>query len=475
MQFLKYLLTTYITLLSIHSFGQNGYEIKLKFKQPLDNKKVQLAHYFAKPLPTVYIADSGEISNNSLTLKSRDSILGGIYLVLFDNGTKYFEFILDNGNKLQIDVDTTQLPTKIKFNNSILNEGFQQYQALMHTNRTNTYKLHEERKGKSINDSIIIAQKIEKEMQNFKKERQQLLNKFPNTFLSTIINSFMNPDVPSGIKFIADTDVVDSLFDYYYFKNHYWEKFNFNDNRLAYTPILDHKLDQYFKYVLPIPDSFIHEADYLLEKTKNTPELFKYFLFWLTNYTYSSKVMGMDEAFVHLVANYYMKGAATWLTTEQVKKYIDEAQKISPNLIGMKGPDIPLVDLFSLKPITLYDFKAKYTLLVIWRVDCGHCQTEIPLLDSVYKSSLEKYGAKIFSIAIHDDQQGIVKFVKENNISYWQHGIDIDGNSRIKENYDAYTTPKIYVLDENKVIVGKNLDHSNIEGLLKFLEKKKDK
>ena len=53
-----------------------------------------------------------------------------------------------------------------------------------------------------------------------------------------------------------------------------------------------------------MPDSINAEVDNMIEKVKNTPELFKYTVWYLT-YTYEvSNIMGMDAVFVHLVDNY---------------------------------------------------------------------------------------------------------------------------------------------------------------------------
>jgi hypothetical protein len=37
----------------------------------------------------------------------------------------------------------------------------------------------------------------------------------------------------------------------------------------------------------------------------------------------------------------------------------------------------------------------------------------------------------------------------------------------------VYSTPTLYLLDENKVIRGKRIDHTNVLGLIEWLEKKK--
>src|SRR5690606_30000296 len=47
---------------------------------------------------------------------------------------------------------------------------------------------------------------------------------------------------------------------------------------------------------------------------------------------------------------------------------------------------------------TLYQVNAKYTVLVFWAVDCGHCQTEIPKLHEDLKPLKGKIDYKVFAV-----------------------------------------------------------------------------
>src|SRR5690606_30880134 len=137
-----------------------------------------------------------------------------------------------------------------------------------------------------------------------------------------------------------------SLFAYRYYKNHYWDGFNFKDDRLIHTPIYEAKLDEYMNKVIPtIEDSVIKESVAILEKARGQKELFKYSLWWLTRNAETSKIMGMDKVFVYLVENYFMKGDAYWLSNEDLEKYFDRAAKIAPNLIGRIAPELKMTGL----------------------------------------------------------------------------------------------------------------------------------
>jgi len=288
------------------------------------------------------------------------------------------------------------------------------------------------------------------------------------------------PEVPEGPHYLEDGKTKDSTFAYHYYKAHYWDGWNFHDDRLIYTPLYDARLEEYMsKLVLPWVDSIEKESDVLLKKAKGTKDMFHYTLWWLTQYVENSKIMGMDEVFVYLVENYYMKGDAFWLKPDELSKYLDRAQKIAPNVIGNIAPEIHLPNVMTKKEESLLTQKNKYTLVVFYSPNCGHCQHEMPKLDSAYndkEGGLKSKGVRIFTVATEGDEKAITDFIKKYNMDAWTNTWDPEHVSDYHNKYDVYSTPTLYLLDEKKIIKGKRLDHSNIGGLVDMIEKKaKDK
>jgi hypothetical protein len=90
----------------------------------------------------------------------------------------------------------------------------------------------------------------------------------------------------------------------------------------------------------------------------------------------------------------------------------------------------------------------------------------------VYNAALKQRGVTVYSIASGGELDKIQDFVKRNKIEAWVNVADINNNTNFKELYDAYSAPKVYLLDENQKIIGKGLDHSNIMSVIDFNEKK---
>jgi thiol-disulfide isomerase/thioredoxin len=373
-----------------------------------------------------------------------------------------------------MDVSIDKLPDGVKFKNSPENERFQAYVDFLkgYGKKQESFKKQLE-DAKTTEDTAAVRKAATESAKDLVNYRKDYMNKYSGTLLANVFGALEVPTVPEGDHFLADGKTKDSTFAYNYYKSHFWENFNYQDDRLIHTPLLDGKLEEYMnKLVLPYPDSVEAEADRLLKKAKGTKDLFKYTLWWLTRNVENSKVMGMDEVFVYLVENYYMKGEAFWLTNEELSKYAERAQKIAPNVIGNIAPEVKLKNILTKKEESMQGIKANWTLLIFYSPDCGHCQKEIPAIDSVYEAVLKAKGCKVYTVATEGDEKKITEFLVKHKLEKWTNTWDPEHTGDWRGKFDVYSTPTIYVLDEKKIIRGKRLDHSNIHSVIEMQEKK---
>ncbi len=469
-----------ITALLLTAFGgqlwaKEGYNLVLKMPGVKDSM-VFLAHYYGKNRPTIFKTDSARFDKNGTAIMRSSSaeFVGGIYILYLSDLQTNFEVLLNKGDEITIVAPIDQIPDGIQYKNSPENTRFADYVKYLKDYSAGEEKLKKElEKARSKSDTADIRKRAvaaSKELNNY---RRNYVKNNPNTLLSTIFNAIETPQIPEGDHYLEDGKTKDSTFNYRYYKSHFWDGFDFRDDRLIYTPIYDARLEEYFsKLVLPWTDSVEKEADVLLKRTKGTKDMFHYTLWWITRYVENSKVMGMDEVFVYLVENYYMKGDAFWLKNDELSKYIDRAQKIAPNVIGNLAPEIKLPNVATNKVESLSAVKAKYTLVLFYSPTCGHCQHEMPSIDSLYKVLLKDKGVKIYTVATEGEQKAVADFIKKYNMGEWINTWDKDHTSDYHSKFDVYSTPTIYLLDERKIIKGKRLDHNNIGGLIEMIEKK---
>jgi len=473
----KYLLSTCIAFLfCLSATAKDGYHIKAKFSDATDSL-VYLCHYFGKNT-TVFKDDSTHLnSKGELSFHSDKKIDGGIYMLLFADKTASMEIILLNGDNYSIEVTKSEIYKTAKFTGVTENNGFYEYQRFLVSYGGGYQKIEAELlTATNKKDSNAVYDKLKTKSKELTDYRSNFILKNPTSFLGKLFNAVDEPEIPKILPTLPD-GTKDSSYPRAYYKAHYWDKYDFKDDRLIFTPIYERKLEDYMtKLVIPVPDSVSHECEVLLAKAKGTVETFKYTLWYLTRWTETSKIMGLDESFVYLVENYYMKGLATWIDSAQLEKYIDRARKIAPNMIGQPAMDLRMLDTSDLNVIPLSSVKADYTILIFWSPTCGHCKTEMPKFDSIYHAALKKYNVKIYAVEAEDENEKWKAYIRDNNLGEgWIHVHDPKRTTNFRAFYDVYSTPTLYLLDDKKIIRGKRIDHTNVLGLIEWLEKKKKK
>lgn len=157
------------------------------------------------------------------------------------------------------------------------------------------------------------------------------------------------------------------------------------------------------------------------------------------------------------------------VTDNRIKNPQGKLQKIiqSYNLsIGKKAPDLMLTQMLGTKnKITILktnQLNSKYTLLLFYQSECGHCEAAIATLKSQYQELTTK-GIKIISIAGDLDQE-IFK-TSADTVPWKDKYRDLEGMNGINfKNYAVIGTPTMYLLDSKGMIIQKPVA---VEELLK--------
>jgi peroxiredoxin len=125
--------------------------------------------------------------------------------------------------------------------------------------------------------------------------------------------------------------------------------------------------------------------------------------------------------------------------------------------IGNKSPDLTLTNTVGNSTITTVlktdALNSKYTILLFYQSDCGHCETAIASLKTNYKVLVAK-GIKIISIAGDLDPAAFTKTAA--SFPWAAKYCDVEGMNGINfKNYGVIGTPTMYVLDSKGIIVSK--------------------
>jgi thiol-disulfide isomerase/thioredoxin len=416
------------------------------------------------------IADTAKIGADGWMEFKDTAQPGGIYFVLLPS-KKYFEIILTDNQKFSVETDTTDFIRTTKITGNKENQYFYEYLNYLTDQQKALEPIQAKLKATKNKDTIAMLQKksiaIDSTVKAYK--RAYYKTKHPETFMAEVLSAMDEPDQIPYSKCPRKKDgTIDSTFNYWNFRNHYWDGMNFNDERLARTPVYANKMKFFLdKLTSPNPDSIMVALDWLIEKTRPAKDLFKYTVATATVNYETSKVMGYDAIFVHLVDNYYKTNQVWWVGDEQKTKIINRANQLSYSLIGKTAVNLMLTDS-SGKMQMLQAVQAKYTVLIFWEPTCSHCKKEVPLLKTYY-DSLRAAGVsfQVYAIVSEMDMVAWKAFIKEHKLDWVNVAAkDAQELATAKYYYDVYSTPTVYLMDEKKTIIGKRLDVDGLKGFL---------
>ncbi len=262
------------------------------------------------------------------------------------------------------------------------------------------------------------------------------------------------------------------LAQYHYYKDHFFDNTDLSDPKLLRTPVIHNKLNQFFSKVAPPqPDSLAFYCDLVLEKTSLSKEVFRYTLQFLINYYSDPKIMGTDAVYVHLAEKYYLSGKAEWIDELNLNQIANRVKELKPLLIGRQAPPLKGLQTPDGQPVSPFDYSGKWTILYFWEPDCGHCKTATPALFKDYEF-FKSVDAEVFAINTRLDMDSWNAFIAEHEL-VWVNLYAPLNIRELLENYQAWSTPILYILDSDKKIVAKDLSVEQVKDYLTYLDKQK--
>ena len=454
-----------------------GHSIQIVLK-PYQNTKVYIGTNYGR---NRVLADSTLLNAQSEgVFESKTKLTPGIYFVVSPKYSILFDFLVDENQHFKIIADTASINT-FQIIGSKENDIFKAYSKSMNdlgmqlSSIENKYK-----NATNAKDSANFKELYLSKDKEVKATRTTVIKTYPGSMTSFFLNVMQRPEAPAMPTINGK---LDSLYPYYYVKNHFWDDVVFNDNRLLRTPFFEDKLDEYFKnYVSREPDSIIEEVQYMLTVAKTGKEIYPFLLFKFTNKYIAPEFMGQEKVFIHLFQNFFAKGDTVLLNEASKKSITERAYSMMANQLGLAAPSL-IINTPENKKVSLYDQKAPYIFLAFWDPTCSHCKVEIPRLDSFYKASWKNLEVKIFSVNTNFKELGAWKtFIQENHLENWVHAYQTEEDlnkeikkglpTTIRQQYDVFKTPTFYLLDANKKILAKNL---SLEQFNDFLQNANNK
>ena len=447
---------------SIFAFSQNNLDIKINFKQ-VKNSDLYLGYYYGNK---TFVIDTVKIKNGFAEFISAEKLPVGVYFIALPN-FKYFEIILDKNQKFTINVDDIKLLEKISFENSPENKEFYKYKInisqlfIKSKILVNRLQINKNKK-----DSLL---KIQRQINDFnakiKQYKLQVAEKNKGTFLATMIKSMIEPDMNEFNKLPQNTNMqIQNKLRYQYYKNHYFENYDFAKPQLLRSQIFENKLHLFFYKVLKQnPDTIINEIKKLTTKAQQNPATFKFVIDWLfNNYKDYNKKLGYDKILVYLVDNFIKTNKITWIDNKTKQIYLQTAEMLRPVLIGKIAPELKLKN----QNDTIVSLTKKYadvTILLFWSLDDEKSsQIIVDIVDVLTK--FKDKDIQVYSVCVNSNINDWKKIPLVDD-KKWINVCD-ELNTVNSSGYYLQKVPRIMILDYQKKILSNNVKISELPIIL---------
>jgi len=435
-----------------------------------------------------YLRDTAVIDKNGIAnFIGTKKLQRGMYLFVFPKKRDYFEFIIDDDLDFQIDFDTAwstrDYYKSMNVTGSLENAAFVEYQKGKVAVIEKLMAIDE------VMEADSMAPQSTKDSLN--AIREQYLNekgnydsayviKYPGHLLSKFLVAMINIPYPEVFPTLPD-GTKDSTFPLRWYKKHYLDHMDFGDDGLLRMPvnIVKQRLDFYFdKIIVPDADTCMMVADKLLNQCKNTIEMEKYVIWYLTNRFESSNIMGMDRAFVRMAISTYCQGKSWWVDSTTINKMCENAFRRAHTLIGETAPELELKDIKG-NWVNTEKIRGQYVIFIFWDPTCGHCKEVMPKLAKILADNKDK-GWKVVALTSGDKKKEWEEYYNSHpETQTFTHLIrgEVQSQKYADNLYSYYViaSPTIFVMDANRKIVANRVDVDKMVDFLAHLDSEKEK
>ena len=229
----------------------------------------------------------------------------------------------------------------------------------------------------------------------------------------------------------------------------------------------------------------VETIDTFFEDSKDNPEFFHEIFYTLYQYLKTSPSYTLQQGAAYLANKYIAGMPELWETVEFTDKGVSHGSVIRADyssvsefidqtalavLMFYRNPlDRPASDLELRTPKnkkqSIYDLKARYTVLYFYDMNCALCNAVSEEVDKIQR----QYDlSEVCVAAIYTGKDNKWKKYVKGQDRAWTDLWDRKRESGMFDKYDLMDVPAIYLLDENKVTLAKDINPDVLSALLEY-------
>jgi peroxiredoxin len=132
--------------------------------------------------------------------------------------------------------------------------------------------------------------------------------------------------------------------------------------------------------------------------------------------------------------------------------------------VGMRAPELELQTLDG-GTVRLSDLRGQPVMINFWAVWCGFCRTELPEMQQVFEAYRDQ-GFTILAVDVQEDRSVVEPFAGELGLTF---PVLLDSRAEVSRSYRVRGLPTSYFVDQNGVIIGRELGAIDEEWIVNYL------
>ncbi|MGI6046713.1 MAG: DUF5106 domain-containing protein [Petrimonas sp.] len=278
-------------------------------------------------------------------------------------------------------------------------------------------------------------------------------------------DTFVLPDIPA--------EITNSEARAVYLMMHYWDRFDFTDEKLTQRPeITEQAFVDYINILSYVPLEKAKESlNYTLKKAEANNAMYVYFGSLFDKYFYGANSPFRNEEFYILILQELVK--SDFLSDTDKSKYQLQLELAMKNRVGQTANDFSYT-LASGQTQKLHSIRSEYLLLMFSNPECSTCTAvtnaltkSVAINRAFSMNSPTRRMITILTVYPDADIDEWTSYLSQMP-SNWVHSYDKGMVITKQKLYDVKAIPTLYLLDKDKKVI---LKDTSIEAIESFFSK----
>ena len=293
-------------------------------------------------------------------------------------------------------------------------------------------------------------QTLLKEYDQLGKQIQERVETLTTENPNTIASHFIRADSPLYVDPALSPEMKQQ-----FQRSHYFDMTDFTDTLLMRSNVLTSKVIGYLSLFQnkemskeEMESSLLIGVDTILDKAMVDQQVYEFVIDFLID---GFQAVGFERGLEYVAEQNQLEQFCE--NTERKAELADKMELIKKLAIGKTAPDFTTTDLNG-KKITLSEIQAKKVVLVFWASWCPHCDELLPELKNYY-DPLNTGDLEIIAVSVDKEKSDVLTSIDSGSYN-WINIAALQGwDGPVVLEYGIAATPTIFILDENKTIIGK--------------------